>query len=75
MSDIVMHWDDLESKMVTAKGKRVGNIINILDDDFVIQNGRRTKYRIPKSHVEQYNGHEKYLNFSSKELRKYKTRD
>jgi hypothetical protein len=38
MSDIVMHWEDLGSKMVTAKGKRVGNIINILDDDFVIQN-------------------------------------
>ena len=75
MSDIVMHWEDLKSKMVTAKGKRVGNIINILDDDFVIQNDRRTKYRIPKSHVEQYNGYEIFLNFSSKELRKYKTRD
>ena len=74
MSDLVMHWEDLKSKTVKAKGKRVGNIVDILDDDFVIQNGRRTKYRIPKSHVEQYNGYEIFLDFSSKELRKYKTR-
>ena len=53
MSDIVMHWEDLKSKMVKAKGKRVGNIVDILDDDFVIQNSRRTKYRVPKSHVDQ----------------------
>jgi hypothetical protein len=74
MSDIVMHWEDLKSKMVTAKGKRVGNIVDILDDDFVIQNVRRTKYRVPKSHVDQYNGYEIFLDFSSKELQKYKTR-
>lgn len=74
MSDIVMHWEDLKSKMVTAKGKRVGNIVDILDDDFVIQNGR-TKYRVPKSHVDQYNGYEIFLDFSSKELRKYKKRN
>lgn len=74
MSDIVMHWEDLKSKMVKAKGKRVGNIVDILDDDFVIQNSRRTKYRVPKSHVDQYNGYEIFLDFSSKELQKYKTR-
>jgi len=75
MADIVMHWDDLKSKMVKAKGKQVGNIVNILDDDFVIQNRRRTKYRVPKSHVEQYNGYEIFLDFSSKELKKFKTRN
>jgi len=75
MSDIVMHWEDLKSKIVTAKGKLVGNIVNILDDDFEIQNGRGTKYRVPKSHVEQYNGYEIFLDFSAKELRKYKTRN
>jgi len=61
-----MHWDDLKSKMVKAKGKQVGNIVNILDDDFVIQNRRRTKYRVPKSHVEQYNGYEILLTFLRK---------
>jgi len=75
MADIVMHWDDLKSKMVKAKGKQVGNIVNILDDDFVIQNRRRTKYRVPKSHVEQYNGYEIFLDFSMKELKKFKTRN
>ena len=70
-----MHWDDLKSKMVKAKGKQVGNFVNILDDEFVIQNGRRTKYRVPKSHVEQYNGYEIFLDFSSKELKKFKTRN
>jgi hypothetical protein len=75
MSDIVIHWEDLKSKMVTAKGKRVGNVVNILDDDFVIQNGRGTTYHVPKSHVEQYNGYEIFLDFTSKELRKYKTRN
>ena len=70
-----MHWDDLKSKMVKAKGKQVGNIVNILDDDFVIQNRRRTKYRVPKSHVEQYNGYEIFLDFSMKELKKFKTRN
>ena len=70
-----MHWDDLKSKMVKAKGKQVGNIVNILDDDFVIQNRRCTKYRVPKSHVEQYNGYEIFLDFSSKELKKFKTRN
>jgi hypothetical protein len=74
MSDIVMHWEDLKSKMVKAKDKRVGNIVDILDDEFVIQNSRRTKYRVPKSHVDQYNGYEIFLDFSSKDLRKYKTR-
>ena len=47
MSDIVMHWEDLKSKMVKAKGKRVGNIVDILDDDFVIQNSRRTSTVFP----------------------------
>ena len=47
MSDIVMHWEDLKSKLVTAKGKRIGKVVNILDDDFVIQNGRGTKYHVP----------------------------
>jgi len=75
MADIVMHGDDLKSKMVKAKGKQVGNIVNILDDDFVIQNRRRTKYRVPKSHVEQYNGYEIFLDFSMKELKKFKTRN
>ena len=75
MLDIVMYWEDLKSKMVTAKGKHVRNVVNILDDDFVIQNGRCTKYHVPKSHVEQYNGYEIFLDFPSKELRKYKTRN
>jgi hypothetical protein len=34
-----MHWEDLKSKMVAAKGKQVENIVNILDDCFVIQKG------------------------------------
>lgn len=59
--------------MVTAKGKQVGNIVNILDDCFVIQKGKHIKYRVPKSHVEQY-GYEVFLDFSSTELRKYMTR-
>ncbi len=70
-----MHWEDLKSKMVTAKGKQVGNIVNILDDSFVIQKGKRVKYRVPKSHVEQYNGYEVFLDFASKELRNYKMRN
>ena len=74
MSDLVMHWEDLKSKIVKAKGKRVGNIVDILDDDFIIQNSRSSKYRVPKSHVDQYNGYEIFLDFSSKELQKYKTR-
>jgi hypothetical protein len=75
MSDLVMHWEDLKSKAVKTKDKRIGNIVKILDDEFVIQNGRRTKYRVPKSCIEQYNGYEIFLDFSSKELKKYKTRN
>jgi hypothetical protein len=58
--------------MIEIKGKRVGNVVNILDDEFVIQNGRGTTYHVPKSHVEQYNGYEIFLDFTSKELRKTK---
>jgi rRNA processing protein Gar1 len=57
MSDIVMHWEDLRNKIVTAMDKRVGKIVDISDDYFVILNATRMTYSVPKSHVDQYNGY------------------
>lgn len=71
MSDIVLRWEDLQNKIVTAKDKRVGRIIETSDNSLVIQDGRRFKYTIPKFHIGMYNGYEVFLDLSSKELKKY----
>ena len=72
MSDIVLHWENLENKIVTAKDKRVGRITETSDNSLVIQDRRRIKYTVPKFHIGQYNGYEVFLDLSSKELKKYK---
>lgn len=72
MSDIVIRWEDLRNKLVTARDKQVGLLVDTVDDSFIIQSTRRMKYCVPKSHVEQYNGYEVFLDISSAELGKYK---
>ena len=72
MSDIVLRWEDLQNKIVTAKDKRIGRITETSDNSLVIQDRRRFKYTVPKFHMGQYNGYEIFLDLSSKELKKYK---
>lgn len=72
MSDIVLHWENLENKIVTAKDKRLGRITETSDNSLVIQDRRRFKYTVPKFHIGQYNCYEVFLDLSSKELKKYK---
>lgn len=72
MSDIVLHWEDLHNKIVTAKDRRIGRITETSDKSLVIHDRRRFMYTVPKFHIGQYNGYEVFLNLSSKELKKYK---
>ena len=53
MSDIVLHWENLENKIVTAKDKRVGRITETSDNSLIIQDSRRFKYTVPKFHIGQ----------------------
>jgi hypothetical protein len=71
MSDIVLHWEDLQNKIVTAKDKRIGRIIETSDNSIVLLDRRRFKYNVPKFHIKQYNGYEVFLDFSSNQLKKY----
>ena len=71
MSDIVLQWENLENKIVTAKDKRVGRITETSDNSLVIQDRGRFKYNVPKFHIGRSNGYEVFLDLSSKELKKY----
>ena len=53
MSDIVLQWENLENKIVTAKDKRVGRITETSDNSLVIQDRGRFKYNVPKFHIGQ----------------------
>ena len=71
MSDpAVIDWDRIIHKNVRTKDMDgAGNVVAIDGDSVIISTqGGQHQYKIPKSHVEGYNGAEVYLDLSVGEL-------
>ena len=71
MSDpAVIDWDRIIHKNVRSKDMEgAGNVVAIDGDSVIISTqGGQHQYKIPKSHVEGYNGAEVYLDLSVEEL-------
>src|SRR6188472_2034392 len=71
MSDpAVIDWDRIIHKNVRSKDMEgAGNVVAIDGDSVIISTqGAQHQYKIPKSHVEGYNGAEVYLDLSVGEM-------
>jgi hypothetical protein len=78
MSDpAVINWDRIIHKNVRSKDMEgAGNVVAIDGDSVIISTqGGQHQYKIPKSHVEGYNGAEVYLDLSVGELSALNTGD
>ncbi|HZA07370.1 MAG TPA: hypothetical protein VE619_06680 [Nitrososphaeraceae archaeon] len=78
MSDpAVIDWDRIIHKNVRSKDMEgAGNVVAIDGDSVIISTqGGQHQYKIPKSHVEGYNGAEVYLDLSVGELSSLNTDD
>src|ERR687884_363403 len=78
MSDpAVIDWDRIIHKNVRSKDMEgAGNVVAIEGDSVIISTqGGQHQYKIPKSHVEGYNGAEVYLDLSVGELSSLNTAD
>ena len=78
MSDpAVIDWDRIIHKNVRSKDMQgAGNVVAIDGDSVIISTqGAQHQYKIPKSHVEGYNGAEVYLDLSVDELSSLNTDD
>jgi hypothetical protein len=78
MSDpAVIDWDRIIHKNVRSKDMEgAGNVVAIDGDSIIISTqGAKHQYKIPKSHVEGYNGAEVYLDLSVSELSLFNTDD
>src|SRR5215213_9634501 len=74
-SDVIRNWDKILHKNVRSKDMDgVGNVIAINDDDDSISittQGSQHIYKIPKSHIEGYNGAEVFLDLTAADMSKY----
>jgi hypothetical protein len=76
MSDpAVIDWDRIIHKNVRSKDMEgAGNVVAIDGDSIIISTqGAKHQYKIPKSHVEGYNGAEVYLDLSVSEMSSFNT--
>jgi hypothetical protein len=76
MSDpAVIDWDRIIHKNVRSKDMEgAGNVVAIDGDSIIISTqGGQHQYKIPKSHIEGYNGAEVYLDLSVSELSSFNT--
>jgi hypothetical protein len=76
MSDpAVIDWDRIIHKNVRSKDMQGAGSIVAIDDDSVIisTQGAQHQYKIPKSHVEGYNGAEVFLDISVNEMSSFNT--
>ena len=74
-SDVIRNWDKILHKNVRSKDMDgVGNVIAINDDNDSISittQGSQHIYKIPKSHIEGYNGAEVFLDLTAADMSKY----
>jgi hypothetical protein len=78
MSDpAVIEWDRIIHKNVRAKDMQgAGNVVAIDGDSVIISTqGAQHQYKIPKSHVEGYNGAEVFLDIDFSEMSSFNTGD
>jgi hypothetical protein len=69
-SDVIRNWDKILHKNVRSKDMDgVGNVVGINDDSISITTqGSQHIYKIPKSHIEGYNGAEVFLDLSTADM-------
>ena len=66
---VILNWDRIVHKNVRSKDMDdVGNVIAIAGDTITIFQGKNREYRVPKSHVEGFNGSEVFLDLSINDL-------
>ena len=72
-SDVLRNWDKILHKNVRSKDMDgVGNVVAINDDSISITTqGSQHIYKIPKSHIEGYNGAEVFLDLSAADMSTY----
>jgi hypothetical protein len=78
MSDpAVIDWDRIIHKNVRSKDMQgAGNVVAIDGDSVIISTqGAQHQYKIPKSHIEGYNGAEVYLDLSVSEMSSFNRDD
>ena len=76
MSDpAVIDWDRIIHKNVRSKDMEgAGNVVAIDGDSVIISTqGGQHQYKIPKSHIEGYNGAEVYLDLSVGDMYSFNT--
>ena len=76
MSDpAVIDWDRIIHKNVRSKDMQgAGNVVAIDGDSVIISTqGAQHQYKIPKSHVEGYNGAEVFLDIAVSEMSSFNT--
>ena len=73
MSSAIEDWDRIIHKNVRSKDMEgIGNIVAVQEDSIIVATeGAQHEYKIPKSHVEGYNGAEVFLDFSVNKLSTY----
>ena len=71
----VIDWDRIIHKNVRSKDMEgAGNVVAIDGDSVIISTqGAQHQYKIPKSHVEGYNGAEVYLDLTIGEMSSFDT--
>ena len=73
MSSAIKDWDRVVHKNVRSKDMEgIGNIVAVQEDSIIVATeGAQHEYKIPKSHVEGYNGAEVFLDFSVNKMSTY----
>jgi hypothetical protein len=74
MSDRVANWESVIQKTVrSSEGNLIGNIDATDENSILVSTeGGRTRYKIPKHIVQDFDGHQVSLNVQKAELERFK---
>ena len=74
MSDSVPNWESTIQKSVrSSEGNLIGNVDAVDESSILVSTeGGRTRYKIPKHLVQDFNGHQVSLNVQKAELERFK---
>jgi len=70
----VLRWDKVIHKSARSEdGMPIGYIVAEDTDSIIVLSSHFREYIIPKSHVQSFERSQLYLDFSSRELERYRT--
>ena len=74
MSDRIANWESVIQKTVrSSEGNLIGNIDAVDENSLLVSTeGGRTRYKIPKHMVHDFDGHQVSLNVQKAELERFK---